>query len=334
MIHVAVLGYGYWGPNLIRNFLETADVRMAMCCDLDQQRLALVEAKYPRIALTTNYDEVLKDQAIDAVAIATPVATHYGFARKALEHGKHVLIEKPMTASVAEAESLIDIAAKRNLTLMVDHTFIYTGAVRKMKEIIKRGDLGELYYFDSVRINLGLFQRDVNVLWDLAPHDIAILDHLVEEQPVAVCANGACHIGNGIENVAYLTVYFQSGLIAHFHNNWLAPVKIRTVLVGGSKKMILYDDMEASEKVKVYDRGVETKGIEDVHQALVAYRLGDMWAPQLDTTEALHLVTAEFVNSIKAGRRPLTDGVNGANVVKILEAAEMSIKHRGREVKL
>jgi predicted dehydrogenase len=334
MIHVAVLGYGYWGPNLIRNFVETADARMATCCDLDQQRLALVEAKYPRIALTTNYDEVLKDPTIDAVAIATPIATHYAFARKALEHGKHVLIEKPMTASVAEAESLIDIAAKRNLTLMVDHTFIYTGAVRKMKEIIKRGDLGELYYFDSVRINLGLFQKDVNVLWDLAPHDIAILDHLVEEQPVAVCANGACHIGNGIENVAYLTVYFQSGLIAHFHNNWLAPVKIRTVLVGGSKKMILYDDMEASEKVKVYDRGVETKGIEDVHQARVAYRLGDMWAPQLDTTEALHLVTAEFVNSIKAGRRPVTDGVNGANVVKILEAAEMSIKHRGREVKL
>jgi predicted dehydrogenase len=245
-----------------------------------------------------------------------------------------VLVEKPMTASVAEADSLIDIAAKRNLTLMVDHTFIYTGAVKKMKELIARGDLGELYYFDSVRINLGLFQKDVNVLWDLAPHDIAILDHLVEEAPVSVCANGVCHIGNGIENVAYLTVYFQSGLIAHFHNNWLAPVKIRTLLVGGSKKMILYDDMEISEKVKIYDRGVETKGTEGVHQALLSYRLGDMWAPKLDTTEALRLVTAEFVNSIKAGCRPLTDGVNGGNVVKILEAAEMSIKHRGREVKL
>jgi predicted dehydrogenase len=279
-------------------------------------------------------EEVLKNSTIDAVAIATPVATHYAFARKALEHGKHVLIEKPLAASVAEAESLIDIAAKRQLTLMVDHTFIYTGAVRKMKEIISRGELGELYYFDSVRINLGLFQKDVNVLWDLAPHDIAILDHLVEEKPVSVCANGVCHIGNGIENVAYLTVYFQSGLIAHFHNNWLAPVKIRTVLVGGSKKMILYNDMEISEKVKVYDRGVETKDREGVHQALVSYRLGDMWAPQLETTEALRLVTTEFVNSIKTGRRPLTDGVNGGNVVKILEAAEMSIKHRGREVKL
>lgn len=334
MIHVAVIGYGYWGPNLIRNFLETEDARMAVCCDLDQRRLASVEAKYPRVALTTNYDEVLKDPAIDAVAIATPVATHYAFARKALEHGKHVLVEKPMTASVAEAESLIDLAARRNLTLMVDHTFIYTGAVRKMKELIARGDLGELYYFDSVRINLGLFQKDVNVLWDLAPHDIAILDHLVDEKPVSVCANGACHIGTGIENVAYLTVYFDSGLIAHFHNNWLAPVKIRTLLVGGSKKMILYDDMEISEKVKVYDRGVDTKSQEGVHQALLSYRLGDMWAPKLETTEALRLVTAEFVNSIKAGRQPLTDGINGGNVVKILEAAEMSIKHRGREVKL
>lgn len=334
MIHVALIGYGYWGPNLIRNFLETEDARMAVCCDLDERRLASVAAKYPRVALTTNYEEVLKDPAIDAVAIATPVATHYAFARKALEHGKHVLVEKPMTASVAEAESLIDLAAKRNLTLMVDHTFIYTGAVKKMKEIITRGELGELYYFDSVRINLGLFQKDVNVLWDLAPHDIAILDHLVDEKPVSVCANGACHIGTGIENVAYLTVYFDSGLIAHFHNNWLAPVKIRTLLVGGSKKMILYDDMEASEKVKVYDRGVDAKSQEGVHQALLSYRLGDMWAPKLETTEALRLVTAEFIASIKAGCRPLTDGVSGGNVVKILEAAEMSIKHRGREVKL
>jgi predicted dehydrogenase len=334
MIHIALIGYGYWGPNLLRNFLETEDARMAVCCDFDQRRLALVEAKYPRVASTTDYNEVLKDPAIDAVVIATPVSTHYPFARQALEHGKHVLVEKPMTTSVAEAESLIEIAAKRNLTLMVDHTFVYTGAVRKMKELMARGALGELYYFDSVRINLGLFQKDVNVLWDLAPHDIAILDHLVEEAPVSVCANGVCHIGNGIENVAYLTVYFQSGLIAHFHNNWLAPVKIRTVLVGGSKKMILYDDMEASEKVKVYDRGIDTTGTEGVHQALVSYRLGDMWAPRLETTEALRLVAAEFVDSVKSKRRPLTDGVSGGNVVRILEAAEMSIKHRGREVKL
>jgi predicted dehydrogenase len=334
MIHVAVIGYGYWGPNLVRNFQETEGAHMMLCCDMSQQRLALAKAKYPWLAITTDYDEVLKNPTIDAVAIATPVATHYDFARKALEHSKHVLVEKPIAASVAEAESLIEIAAKRGLTLMVNHTFIYTGAVHKMKEIVASGDLGDLYYFDSVRINLGLIQRDVNVLWDLAPHDIAILGHLVAEEPVSVCANGACHFGNGIENVAYLTVYFESGLIAHFHNNWLAPVKIRTILVGGSKKMILYDDIEISEKVKVYDKGVDITSAEIAHRALISYRLGDMWAPQLHQTEALRLVTGEFIDCIATGRRPLTDGMGGLKVVKILEAAEMSIKRRGREVKL
>jgi predicted dehydrogenase len=334
MIHVAVIGYGYWGPNLVRNFQETEGADMMACCDMSQQRLAQAKVKHPSLLLTTEYDEVLNNPAVDAVAIATPVGTHYEFARKALEHDKHVLVEKPLAASVAEAESLLEIAAKHGLTLMVNHTFIYTGAVRKMKEIVARGDLGELYYFDSVRINLGLIQRDVNVLWDLAPHDIAILDHLVDEPPASICANGACHIGNGIENVAYLTVYFNSGLIAHFHNNWLAPVKIRTVILGGSKRMILYDDMEISEKVKVYDRGVDITNTEVVHQALIAYRLGDMWAPRLDQTEALRLVTTEFVDSIGSGRPPLTDAISGLNVVKILEAAEMSIKRRGREVKL
>ncbi len=334
MINLAVLGYGYWGPNLVRNFQETRDARVVSCCDLNPERLAQVKAKHPSIETTTAFDEVLKDPSIDAVVISTPVATHYEFARTALEHGKHVLVEKPVTASVAEAEKLVDLAQKHRLTFMVDHTFIYTGAVRKMKEIIDRGELGELYYFDSVRINLGLFQRDVNVLWDLAPHDIAILEHLIDDQPVSVCATGACHIGNGIENVAYLTVYFQSGLIAHFHNNWLAPVKIRSVLVGGSKKMILYDDMEASEKVKVYDRGVDVANPEGVHDARISYRLGDMWAPKLDTSEALRLVAAEFVDCIGSGRTPATDGTSGLNVVKILEASEMSIKRRGKEIKL
>lgn len=334
MVNIAVLGYGYWGPNLVRNFQETKDASVVSCFDMNPDRLAQVKSKYPGIQTTTSYDDVLKDPSIDAVVISTPVATHYDFARKAMEHGKHVLVEKPATASVAEAEKLVEIAEKRNLTFMVDHTFIYTGAVRKMKEIIARGDLGDLYYFDSVRINLGLFQRDVNVLWDLAPHDIAILTHLIDDQPVSVCANGACHIGNGIENVAYLTVYFNSGLIAHFHNNWLAPVKIRTVMVGGSKKTIIYDDMEASEKVKVYDRGVDVSTPEGVHDALVSYRLGDMWAPRLDTSEALRLVAGELVDCIKTGRTPVTDGTSGLNVVKILEASEMSIKRRGKEIKL
>ena len=334
MINLAVVGYGYWGPNLVRNFQETKDVRVVSCCDRSTDRLAQLKAKYPSIEVTTEYADVLNDSSIDAVAISTPVATHYEFARKALEHGKHVLVEKPATASVAEAEKLVDLAKKLGLTFMVDHTFIYTGAVRKMKEVIDQGDIGELYYFDSVRINLGLFQRDVNVLWDLAPHDIAIMGHLVKEKPVSVCANGACHIGNGIENVAYLTVYFDSGLIAHFHNNWLSPVKIRTMLVGGSKKTIHYDDMEVSEKIKIYDRGVDVSTPEGLRDVLVSYRLGDMWAPRLDHTEALRLMAAEFADCIQTGRSPLSDGISGLNVVKILEASEMSIKHRGREVKL
>ncbi len=334
MINIALIGYGYWGPNLLRNFQETDGAGVVVCCDTNIDRLSQAKAKYPMIEVTTSYQDALANPSIDAVAISTPVATHYEFARKALEHGTHVLVEKPLTASVAEAEKLVDLAQKLGLVIMVDHTFIYTGAVRKMKEIIDRGDLGDLYYFDSVRINLGLVQKDVNVLWDLAPHDIAILEHLVDEQPVSVCANGACHIGNGIENVAYLTVYFNSGLIAHFHNNWIAPVKIRTVLVGGSRKMILYDDMETSEKVKVYDRGIDVVTPEGVRDARVAYRLGDMWAPRLDTSEALRLVAAEFVDCIGTGRAPLTDAISGLNVVKILEASEMSIKHRGKEVKL
>jgi predicted dehydrogenase len=334
MMKIGVIGYGYWGPNIVRNFSEIPDARVVACCDRDPKRLAAVKSKYPSMHTVEDVEEILKDPGIDALCIVTPVATHYEFARKALEHGKHVLVEKPLAASVAEAESLASIAEKRKLTLMVNHTFIYTGAVRKMKEIVETGDIGDVYYFDSVRINLGLIQKDVNVLWDLAPHDLSILGHVVKEQPASVCAVGACHFGKAVESVAYLTVYFQSGLIAHFHNNWLAPVKIRSVIVGGSKKMILYDDMQASEKIKVYDRGVDINGQKNVHDTLVSYRLGDMWAPKLDTTEALRLVAAEFVDCIHTGRRPVTDGVSGLNVVKILEASQMSIKHRGREVKL
>jgi len=334
MTNLAVIGYGYWGPNLVRNFQELDDCRVAVCCDTDHDRLLRAKSKHPFLDVTNEYESVLTDPMIDGVIIATPVGTHYTLARKALENGKHVLVEKPLAATVSEAECLVEKADKLGLTLMVDHTFVYTGAVRKMKDIIKQGDIGDLYYFDSVRVNLGLVQRDVNVLWDLAPHDIAILGHLISETPIAVCANGASHLGNGIENVAYLSVYFNSGFIAHFHNNWLAPVKIRTVIVGGSKKMILYDDMDASEKVKVYDRGVDVSNPENRHEALIAYRLGDMWAPRLDTTEALHLVAAEFVECIAMKRRPITDGVAGLNVVRILEASEMSIKRRGREVKL
>ena len=335
MIRVAVIGYGYWGPNLVRNFQETEGANVTICCDKATQRLALAKTKYPQIETTSNYDEIIKNPAVDAIVIATPVATHFGFARKALEHGKHVLLEKPITASVAEAERLIELAAKKNLRLMVDHTFIYTGAVRKMKEIIDKGDLGQLYYFDSVRINLGLIQKDVNVLWDLAPHDIAILENLVKENPVGVCANGVSHIGNGIENVAYLTVYFESGLIAHFHNNWLAPVKIRTVLVGGSKKMVLYDDMEASEKIKVYDRGVDNREARNgEHQTRIAYRMGDMWAPKLGSYGGPATHGRRIRGQHPKGTASLDRWNQWLECGKILEASEMSIKHRGREVKL
>lgn len=334
MVNIAVVGYGYWGPNLVRNIQDTKDACVVSCCDASQERLAQVRDKYPSIVATTDFEELLNDPAVDAIAISTPVATHYDFARRAMEHGKHVLLEKPATTSVAEAEKLVDLAEKNKLTLMVDHTFIYTGAVRKMKEIVDQGELGDLYYFDSVRINLGLVQRDVNVLWDLAPHDIAILEHLVKERPASVCANGACHVGNGHENVAYLTVYFPSGLIAHFHNNWLSPVKVRTMLVGGSKKTIHYDDMEVSEKLKIYDRGVDVTTPEGARDVRVSYRLGDMWAPRLDQTEALSRMVGEFVECVQTGRCSLTDGVSGLNVVKILEASEMSIKHRGKEIKL
>ena len=334
MIKIAVAGYGYWGPNLVRNIQESGKASVVTCCDMNTDRLKQVSSKYPSIRTTTNYDDVLNDPSVNAVVIATPVATHYEFARKAMEHGKHVLLEKPATSSTAEAEKLVELAEKHSLTYMIDHTFIYTGAVRKMKEVVDQGELGDIYYLDSVRINLGLFQRDVNVLWDLAPHDIAILEHLVKERPVSVCATGACHVGNGHENVAYLTVYFNSGMIAHFHNNWLSPVKVRTMLVGGSKKTIHYDDMEVSEKIKIYDRGVDIDTTEGVHDARVSYRLGDMWAPRLDQTEALRLMAGEFIDCIQTGRRCITDGTSGLNVVRILEASEMSIKHRGKEIKL
>lgn len=333
-LRLAIVGYGYWGPQLLRNFQSLPDSRVVYCCDASATRREEAETRHPGLRTCADYAEVLADPDVDGVIVATPIQTHYAFARKALERDKHVLVEKPLAASVAEAESLTELAEKRGLCLMVDHTFIYTGAVRKMKEIVARGDLGDLYYLDSVRINLGLVQRDVNVLWDLAPHDLAIMDHLVTEPPASVCANGACSLGNGIENVAYLTLYFNSGLIAHFHNNWLAPVKVRTMLVGGSQRMILYDDMEPSEKIKVYDRGVDLQSPEGVRDALINYRLGDMWAPRLDQAEALRAMAAEFLQAIRNVRAPLTDGQSGLRVVRILEAAEMSIKRRGREVKL
>lgn len=333
-ITVGVIGCGYWGPNLLRNFAENEAAELRWICDADQPRLAAMGRRYPAAQTTTDYQELLTDPNLDAIAVVTPVATHFQIAKAALVAGKHVLVEKPLTATEREAEELNDLAERNQRTLMVDHTFVYTGAVRKMKEIVASGELGDLLYFDSVRINLGLFQKDINVLWDLAPHDLSIMDYLIERQPDAVSAIGSCHIEPGIENIAYLMMHFANDFIAHFHFNWLAPVKIRRTMIAGTSKMILYDDIEPTEKVRIYDKGVTTNRVgadrEADYQTLVSYRTGDVWAPKLDSTEALRYVVGEFLDSIREGRRPLTDGQSGLRVVRLLEAAQQSIKNGGR----
>jgi predicted dehydrogenase len=330
---IGVIGCGYWGPNLLRNFAENEAAILLWICDLDEARLAAMARRYPAARTTTDYHKLILDPELDAIAVVTPVATHFAIASEALRAGKHVLVEKPLTATVPEAEELIDLADKNGRTLMVDHTFVYTGAVRKMKEIVAGGQLGNLLYFDSIRINLGLFQRDINVLWDLAPHDLSIMDFLIERQPLGVSAIGSCHIEEGIENIAYLVMRFEDEFIAHFHFNWLAPVKIRRTLIAGSSKMLLYDDIEPTEKVRVYDKGVTANRVTDreaEYQTLVSYRTGDVWAPRLDPTEALRYVVAEFLDSIQLGRKPLTDGQAGLRVVRLLEAAQESIKSGGQ----
>lgn len=331
---VAVVGAGYWGPNLIRNFQMLDEVESVVACDLDEGRLAKMRKLFYGIETSTDYDEVIGRTDIDVVVIATPVSTHHEIAKKALLAGKHCFIEKPMTASVAEAEELIEIAGAKGLKLFVDHTFIYTGAVRKMKEIITSGRLGEIYYFDSVRINLGLFQHDVNVIWDLAPHDLSIMDYLLGQKARSVSAIGSCHVGNGLEDIAYLTLEFENNLIAHFHVNWLAPMKIRKTLIGGTRSMIVYDDTEASEKVKIYDKGIDVTTREGVYDTLVQYRTGDMLSPKLDQEEALAVGTRHFIDCILNDTKPLTDGDAGLNVVRILEASAISIKNRGQLVEL
>ena len=331
---VAVIGAGYWGPNLIRNFLAQDEVENVVAVDCDESRLAKMRKTFHAIETATDYEEVITRDDIEIVVIATPVSLHFEIAKKSLLAGKHCWIEKPMTVSVAEAEELISLADEKNLKIFVDHTFIYTGAVRKMKEIITSGRLGELYYFDSVRVNLGLFQHDVNVIWDLAPHDLSIMDFLLERRAVAVSAIGNCHVGNGLEDIAYLTIQFENNLIAHFHVNWLAPVKIRKTLIGGTKSMIVYDDTEASEKLKIYDKGIEVTTREGVYDTLVQYRTGDMLSPKIEQTEALSLAAQHFIDCVKNDKKPLTDGVSGLNVVRILEASELSIKNQGKLITL
>ena len=339
-ISVGVVGCGYWGPNLIRNFAENEGAALRWVCDKDARHLSKAARRYPVARASSDYAELLADPRLDAVVIATPVATHYDFARRALDSGKHVLVEKPFTASAREAEELIALAERRGLTLMVDHTFIYTGAVRKIKETVDAGELGDLLYFDSVRVNLGLFQRDINVVWDLAPHDFSIMDYVVGREPSELSATGSCHIQPGIENIAYVQLRFGDSLIANFHFNWLSPVKIRRTLIAGSRRMIVYDDIEPTEKVRVYDKGVTANRIEPgldkeaAYRTLVSYRTGDVWVPKLDMTEALAHVRTEFLASIRESRPPLTDGAAGLRVVRLLEAAQESINHGGRLIEL
>jgi predicted dehydrogenase len=337
---IGIIGCGYWGPNLLRNFSENVGARLSWMCDADTRRLSMLARRYPAAKTTADYRQLLSDPQLDAVVIATPVSTHFSFARDALAAGKHVLVEKPFTSSVAEAEELIEMAERRDLTLMVDHTFIYTGAVRKIKELVDSDELGDLLYFDSVRINLGLFQRDINVVWDLAPHDLAIMDFIIDRQPLSVTATGSCHVERGIENIAYVMLRFPGEFIAHFHFNWLSPVKIRRTLIAGSRRMIVYDDIEPTEKIRIYDKGVmvtrseETTDKEAAYQTLVSYRTGDVWVPKLDSTEALHYVCQEFLSAVAERRRPLTDGHSGLRVVRLLEAAQRSIRQGGRAVDL
>jgi len=334
MVNVAIIGYGYWGPNLVRNFNAVEGCNVKWVSDLRKTRRDIVWKQYPGIQVTETVANIMADTSVDAVIVATPVHQHFPLALEALNAGKHVLIEKPMTQSVEEAEILGNLAKEKGLVLMVDHTFLYTGAVQKIKELIGNGEIGEIEYFDSTRINLGLFQQDVNVLWDLAPHDISILFHLVQERPVSVCATGVSHTPNGIENIAYLTVNYTSNKIAHFSCSWTSPVKLRTILIGGSKKMVLFDDVEPSEKVKVYDTGYNVSSDEEKRNLLIDYRTGDIYTPKLTQTEALAGMATDFVQAIRTGSKPLSNWELGRDVVALLEAAQESIRNQGKAVNL
>jgi predicted dehydrogenase len=335
VIRVGVIGYGYWGPNLVRNFSDVAGCEVAAVCDLNPDRRALVSRRHPSVRVEDDALAVIRDPNIDAIVIATPVSSHYQLAMDALAAGKHVWVEKPLTLNSAQAERLVDQADRFGRTLIVDHTFAYTTAVRKMRELVAGDGLGKIYYYDSVRVNLGLFQHDVNVIWDLAVHDLSIMDYVLDEKPIAVSATGMAHVPGQPENIAYLTLFYPSSMIAHVHVNWLAPVKVRRTLVGGSRKMIVYDDLEPSEKIKVYDKGLTLRdNPESVYQRLAGYRSGDMWAPQIELSEALHTEANHFVRCILSGETPLTDGRAGLRVVRILEAASQSMRDRGQVIEL
>jgi predicted dehydrogenase len=335
LIGIGVVGYGYWGPNLVRNFSNNESLRMVGVSDLDPAKLAVSKRRHPEIVTTSNFNDLLRDPDIDAVAIATPVHTHYDLALAALKAGKHVFVEKPLAPTSDQVRRLIEEADKRNLVLMVDHTFLYTPAVRKISELLREGALGEIYYYDSIRSSLGLFQSDVNVIWDLAVHDVSIIQHILSEEPIAVSATGSSHVAGAPENMAHITLFFQSSCVAHVSVNWLSPIKVRQTFIGGSRKMIVYDDVEPTEKIKVYDKGITLNGSpEKAHQLRIGYRAGDMWAPHLAAKEALQTEVEHFADCLRNGKLPISSAMSGLRVVEILEAASRSIREQGRPVRL
>ncbi len=333
-LKIGIIGFGYWGPNLVRNFNLTDGCDVKAVCDLSEERLTQVTKFYPRIKTFTDCKKFL-ELDLDAVAVATPVASHYSLAMQALQAGKHVLIEKPMAETSFQAKKLILEARERELILMVDHTFIYTGAVRKIHDLYKKGELGEIQYFDSTRMNLGLYQHDVDVIWDLAVHDLSILDFIIGEDPSSVSAVGTSHVLGMPEDMAYLTVFYKSGAMAHVGVNWLSPVKVRRTVIGCTKKMIVWDDLEPSDKIKVYDTGVTvTNDPEKIYDMIVGYRVGDMWAPHIPILEALAIEAEHFIDCITTKSSPITSGEIGLRVVRILEAASKSMKNRGAPIDL
>jgi predicted dehydrogenase len=333
MIRLGIIGYGYWGPRIARNFHDLPGCELSVICDKSTESLRRAKQAFPGVIATCDLEEVLCSPRIDAVAVITPVWTHYELTKAALENGKHVFVEKPFTSTAEQAEELIELAERKQRIIMVDHTFLFTGAVKKIRELIDQGVLGKLYYYDSTRVNLGLFQHDVNVLWDLAPHDLSIMDHLIQAKPDAVIATGQRHL-NCHEDVAYMTIYFEDSIIAHINVNWLSPVKVRTTLLGGEKKMVVWNDLEADEKVKLYDRGVDIATGQGLYELLVSYRSGDMWSPKLEQSEALSKEARYFVECIEKTERPFNDGLAGLRVVRFLEAASKSLKECGKAIKL
>jgi predicted dehydrogenase len=333
LIKFGVVGYGYWGPNVVRNLDRLDETKVVAVCDKSPAAQRKVAKAYPDVRVTDDPAELMSSPDIDAIAVVTPVWTHYELAKAALQNGKHVFVEKPFTSSAAQAQELIELAARKNLKIMVDHTFLFTGAVQKIKQLLQDNALGKLYYYDSTRVNLGLFQHDVNVVWDLAPHDLSIIDHLIQRTPEAISATGQTHL-NGHEDVAFLTLYFPDKIIAHINVNWLSPVKVRTTLIGGEKKMLVWNDLEADEKIKIYDKGVNITSREGLYNLLVHYRSGDMWAPQIEQIEALNRELSYFVECIAKDKTPVNDGEAGLRVVRMLEAANASISKRGELVYL